>query len=106
VLVSTLTGGLWFGAAKICESSLIQPAFFGLAGFVNICFIVVMWRLRKGVMEFLLTEMAVYQGRARRSGWKYAMVTVYTLLLLFSAGISFYAAYQIWTGAVKMCVTS
>ncbi|MGY3602751.1 MULTISPECIES: hypothetical protein [unclassified Bradyrhizobium] len=52
VIVSTLTGG-WFGAGKI-DDRFVQAALFLLAGCANLCFVVVLWRLRRGVMEPLL----------------------------------------------------
>jgi len=90
VIVSTLTGGLWFGAAKIGDSSFIQASLFLLAGISNLCFIIVLWRLRGGVMEPLLEKITEYQGRPRSRG-KYTMITTFTVLLISSAGLSFTA---------------
>lgn len=90
VIVSTLTGGLWFGAAKVDDMPFIQASLFLLAGIANICFIVVLWRLRSGVMEPLLTNITAYQNRAR-SGGRYTMIVVFTVLLSSSALLSFSA---------------
>jgi hypothetical protein len=62
VIVSTLTGGLWFGAGKI-DDRFLQAALFLLAGCVNLCFVVVLWRLRRGVMEPLLGRITEYLAR-------------------------------------------
>jgi len=90
VLVSTLTGGLWFGASKVTDSFVVQSSLFLLAGVANITFIIVLWRLRKGVMEPLLTHIATYQGRDRNPG-KYTMIWSFTALLVASSGLSFLA---------------
>lgn len=93
VIVSTLTGGLWFGAAKIPGDVLIQASLFILAGVANLVFIVVLWRLRVKVMEPLLQRITEYQGRSRTSG-KYTMIVVFMLLLLSSTLLSFVAVAQ------------
>jgi hypothetical protein len=90
VIVSTLTGGLWFGVTKIGDDSIVKPAMFFLAGMVNLTFIVVLWRLRKGVMESLLDRIHEYQGRPR-SGGRYTMIRMFTALLAVSSFISFIA---------------
>jgi hypothetical protein len=91
VIVSTLTGGLWFGAAKLTnESAIIQSWLFLLAGVVNLCFVIVLWRLRAGVMEPLLERITAYQGRGRNSR-KYLMIWMFTILLVFSSLFSFFA---------------
>jgi hypothetical protein len=91
VIVSTLTGGLWFGAAKLTgESGIIQSWLFLLAGVVNLCFVVVLWRLRAGVMEPLLERITTYQGRPRTPG-KYLMIWMFTVVLAFSSIFSFVA---------------
>ena len=90
VIVSTLTGGLWFGVTKIGADSIVKPALFFLAGMVNLTFIVVLWRLRKGVMENLLDRIHEYQGRPRAGG-RYTMIRMFTVLLAVSSIISFAA---------------
>ncbi len=82
VIVSTLTGGLWFGAGKI-DDRFLQAALFLLAGFANLCFVVVLWRLRRGVMEPLLGRITEYQGRPRSAG-KYTMIATFSFLLSLS----------------------
>jgi hypothetical protein len=91
VIVSTLTGGLWFGAAKLTHDSvIIQSWLFLLAGVVNLCFVIVLWRLRAGVMEPLLERITAYQGRPRNAG-KYLMIWMFTVILVFSSIFSFVA---------------
>jgi hypothetical protein len=89
VIVSTLTGGLWFGVTKVEATSFVRPALYLLACAVNLTFIVVLWRLRMGVMESLLNRIYAYQG-IRRAGGRYLMISMFTLLLL-STVISFVA---------------
>jgi hypothetical protein len=96
VIVSTLTGGLWFGATKVDSNAFIQSSLFLLAALSNLCFIVVLWRLRAWVMEPLLERIAAYQGGSRPSG-RYTMIWTFTVLLLFSAGFSF-AAFALKAG--------
>jgi hypothetical protein len=93
VIVSTLTGGLWFGATKVDDSIFIQASLFLLAAAANICFIIVLWRLRAWVMEPLLERITAYQGRPRSSG-KYTMIIAFSALLLFSSAFSL-AAFAI-----------
>lgn len=90
VIVSTLTGGLWFGASKVTDSLFVQSSLFLLAGIANVCFIFVLWRLRRGVMEPLLGRISDYQGRPRNPG-KYTMIIWFTALLVLSALLSFSA---------------
>lgn len=87
IIVSTLTGGLWFGATKVGENLFVQSSLFLLAGVANICFVVVLWRLRKGVMEPLLESITTYQGRPRNEG-KYTMIWMFTVLLVLSSVLS------------------
>lgn len=89
VIVSTLTGGLWFGAGKI-DDRFIQSSLFLLAGFANLCFVIVLWRLRRGVMEPLLGRITEYQGRPRNAG-KYIMIIMFSILLVMSSILSFMA---------------
>ena len=102
VIVSTLTGGLWFGATKVCDNQFIQWALFAFAGLANICFILILWRLRAGVMESILNRIALYQGYTRPKR-KYFMILLYALLLLVAAGFRFTAAYKSYYGAEKVC---
>lgn len=90
VIVSTLTGGLWFGATKVGDNPFVQSSLFLLAGVANICFVAVLWRLRKGVMEPLLGHITEYQGRPRNAG-KYTMIIIFSILLVLSAVLSFMA---------------
>lgn len=102
VIVSTLTGGLWFGATKVCDNQFIQWALLAFAGLANICFILILWRLRAGVMESILDRIALYQEYARPKR-KYFMILLYTLLLLVAAGFSFTAAYKSYYADAKVC---
>jgi hypothetical protein len=88
VIVSTLTGGLWFGADKVDSNSLVRPALWLLACVVNVVFVVVLWRLRAGPMENLLNRIHAFQGVPRSRG-KYTMIIMFTLLLALSAIVSF-----------------
>ena len=90
VIVSTLTGGLWFGVDKVAKDSIVRPSLWLLAFAVNLVFIVVLWRLRAGPMESLLNRIHAYQD-VPRSGGKYTMITMFSLLLLISAVISLVA---------------
>jgi hypothetical protein len=92
VMVSTLTGGLWFGADKVASDSVVRPALWLLAGIVNVVFVVVLWRLRAGPMENLLDRIHAYQGVPRSRG-KYTMIWMFTLLLALSALVSFLAFF-------------
>lgn len=102
VIVSTLTGGLWFGAAKICENQFVQWSLFAFAGLANLCFIAILWRLRAGVMESLLDRIAQYQG-VTRGGPRYVMILIYTLLLLVAALVSLTAAYKSYHAQIGAC---
>lgn len=88
VMVSTLTGGLWFGVDKVATGSFVRPALWFLAGLVNVVFVVVLWRLRAGPMETVLNRIHAYQSVAR-SGGKYTMISAFSVLLVLSALISF-----------------
>ncbi len=90
VLVSTLTGGLWFGADKVASGSSVRPALWLLAFFVNVVFVVVLWRLRAGPMEALLDRIHAYQDVPRSRG-KYTMISMFTVLLALSAVVSLIA---------------
>lgn len=90
IIVSTLTGGLWFGATKVGDNLFVQSSLFLLASVSNICFVVVLWRLRKGVMEPLLEHITNFQGRPRNAG-KYTMIWMFTILLALSSVLSFTA---------------
>ncbi len=107
VIVSTLTGGLWFGVDKVAAGSFVRPALWLLACAVNLVFVIVLWRLRAGPMENLLDRIHAYQG-VPRSGGKYTMIIMFTLLLLFSAALSFIAflpdAGLLW-GRAAQCWT-
>jgi hypothetical protein len=65
MLVSTLTGGLWFGVTKVDSDDFIKAALFLLAAAVNGAFIIVLWRLRHGVMEGLLDRIRLHAAYAR-----------------------------------------
>lgn len=90
VLVSTLTGGLWFGADKVASGSVVRPALWLLACCVNLVFVAVLWRLRAGPMEALLGRIHAYQGVPRSRG-KYTMIWMFTFLLVLSAVVSLLA---------------
>jgi uncharacterized membrane protein len=107
VIVATLTGGLWFGADKVAEDSVVRPALWLLAGVVNVVFVIVLWRLRAGPMEALLNRIHAYQG-VPRSGGKYMMISMFTVLLVLSAVISFLAfapAVAQFGGRITQCWT-
>ncbi len=100
VIVSTLTGGLWFGADKVTADSIGRPALWFLAIIVNIVFVAVLWRLRAGPMEHLLGRIHRYQGEPR-SGGRYTMIILFSVLLVLSAIVSFLAfipALQVFLG--------
>jgi hypothetical protein len=40
VIVSTLTGGLWFGVDKVAKDSFVRPSLWILAFVVNVVFVV------------------------------------------------------------------
>jgi hypothetical protein len=92
VLVSTLTGGLWFGADKVATGSVVRPALWLLSCCVNLVFVAVLWRLRAGPMEALLGRIHAYQD-VPRSGGKYTMICMFTFLLVLSAVISLVALF-------------
>lgn len=98
VIVSTLTGGLWFGAGKI-DDRFLQAALFLLAGCANLCFVVVLWRLRRGVMEPLLGRITDYQDRPRNAG-KYTMIIMFSMLLVLSFILSVAAVIMTLTSKV------
>ena len=98
VIVSTLTGGLWFGAGKI-DDRFLQAALFLLAGCANLCFVVVLWRLRRGVMEPLLGRITEYQDRPRNAG-KYTMIIMFSILLALSFLLSVAAVIMTLTSKV------
>jgi hypothetical protein len=81
---------LWFGVDKVGANSFVRPALWLLACAVNLVFVIVLWRLRAGPMENLLDRIHAYQG-VPRSGGKYTMISMFTLLLLLSAAVSFVA---------------
>ncbi len=72
------------------DSLIIQSWLFLLAGVVNLCFVIVLSRLRSGVMEPLLERITSYQGRPRNAG-KYVMIWMFTIILVFSSIFSFVA---------------
>ena len=65
VIVSTLTGGLWFGVDKVAKDSFVRPSLWILTFVVNVVFVVVLWRLRAGPMEALLDRIHTYQDVPR-----------------------------------------
>ena len=88
LIVSTLTGGLWFGVSKVGTDRFIEISLFFLAGIINAGFIIVLWRLRRGVMQPILNAIHTYQARGQPGGG-YTVITVFTVMLLISAAISF-----------------
>ena len=98
VIVSTLTGGLWFGVTKIGNDTFIKASLFFLAGVVNIAFVIVLWRLRNGVMQPILEAIHNYQGRPTPRQ-RYIVIIVFTVILLISAMISF-------TGLIRILCAS
>lgn len=108
IIVSTLTGGLWFGVTNVHGDLFVGPALFFLAGMVNLTFIVVLWRLRMGVMESLLERISQYQRRRRSTSWRYTMITMFSILLAVSAIISFVAFLRdlptFWKGLAQAFV--
>jgi hypothetical protein len=101
VIVSTLTGGLWFGVTKVDNDQFIRASLFLLAAVVNLTFIVVLWRLRRGVMEPVLKHIHKFQERCRPQKGRFTIDTMFTILLALSALISLVAfrtdAQYFWT---------
>jgi len=91
IIVITLTGGLWFGVGSMNISDHAKTALLLLAGSTNLIFIVVLFRLRY-VMNNILKEVKKYQGI--QPGVAYIFVSLFSLLLMFSATVSFYASYR------------
>jgi hypothetical protein len=75
---------------KVNADDFIKASLFLLAAAVNVVFIIVLWRLRRGVMEGLLDRIHAYQGRPRAAG-RYTMIWMFTMLLALSALISLVA---------------
>lgn len=90
IIVATLTGGLWFGVAQVGSDKFVQASLYFLAFAVNITFIVVLWRLRKGVMKRLLDEIHNYQGVPQTPG-AFTVIWMFTILMALSGLISFAA---------------
>lgn len=89
IIVITLTGGLWFGVGSLDISSSAKTSLLFLTGAANVIFILVLIRLRY-VMNQILKEIRKYQGRSLGLG--YVFICLFSSLLAFSAGVSFYAA--------------
>lgn len=88
VIVSTLTGGLWFGVTLVEDDAFVASALFLLAAVANVSFVIVLWRLRRGVMETILQRIRAFQGSPADTNGRYKVIKVFSFLLLFSAGIS------------------
>ncbi len=105
IIVATLTGGLWFGVTKVGDDRFIKASLFLLAAVVNFTFIVVLWRLRYGVMEVLLDRMHNYQGRPRHRKGRYTVILMFTIILLLSGLISLIAfkpdAHYFWARVLE-----
>lgn len=89
IIVITLTGGLWFGVGSMNISNDAKTYLLVLAGAANVIFILVLIRLRF-VMNQILKDIKAYQVKSM--GWGYIFVGLFSLLLAFSAVVSFYAA--------------
>ena len=91
IIVITLTGGLWFGVSSIDISDEAKKYLLWLAGAANVVFIVVLIRLRY-VMNGILRDIKSFQGK--QPGLGFIFVGFFSVLLLFSAVVSFYAASE------------
>lgn len=89
IIVITLTGGLWFGVGSMDISDDAKKYLLYLAGAANITFILVLFRLR-WVMGRTLEGIKAFQGR--QTGFQYIFVILFSIMLGFSAYVSFYAA--------------
>lgn len=94
VIAMTLTGGLWFAVNSLESDSIQRAALLFLASAGNFGLAIVLWRVRS-LMQRLLTKMQKFEGELSieetgTSWWdKPGMVRkVFTILLLFSGGIS------------------
>jgi hypothetical protein len=91
VIAMTLTGGIAFGVGSLKFSQHMQSAMFYFLALCNFCFIVIVWRLRLGVMESLLRRIHKFEGRVKPR-MSYAVVAVFTMLFGITAIFSVYAA--------------
>jgi hypothetical protein len=89
IIVTTLTGGLWFGVGSMNIPDSAKKWLLLLVGIANIIFILVLFRLRY-LMDGILKDIKDYQGK--QMGHGYITVSLFSLLLIFSAVGSFYAA--------------
>jgi hypothetical protein len=63
MIAITLTGGLWYGVASGADLPLIATrVILGFAGFVNVCLILVLWRVRHLMAAHLTNVKAFYAG--------------------------------------------
>lgn len=100
-LSMTLTGGIWFGISKVDDADwLIKFGLYLLASIGNLGFLVALWRLRVGVMEVCLNEMdgllSIPDQNERMTKRRYVVIAVFSVMLLISASIGGWGAYQEW----------
>jgi hypothetical protein len=87
-IAMTLTGGIVFGIGTIHFSPVVQTALLLFLALCNLCFIVIVWRLRVGVMEPMLRNIYRYEGRTKPP-ISYGVVITFTVLFgitTFGAG--------------------
>jgi hypothetical protein len=90
-IAMTLTGGIAAGVGTIRFSPQVQSALLFFLCLCNISFVVIILRLRLGVMEMLLKRIYEYEGR-KKPRTSYAVVTVFTLLFSVSGAFALYGA--------------
>lgn len=79
VLVTTLSGGLWFAVASLDLTDDGQAAILWFSAAVNVAFFVALWRLR-AIMEGLLKRIRRFEGRPEGAK-SYIVLTVFFLLM-------------------------
>jgi hypothetical protein len=90
-IAMTLTGGIAFGAGTLKFSPQMQSALLYFLALCNLCFVVIVWRLRIGVMEPLLNRIYQFEGRAKPR-MSYAIVATFTILFTITGVFSAYGA--------------
>lgn len=78
-IAMTLTGGVVFAVGTFDFAPSWQSAILYFLAICNICFIIIIWRLRMGVMEPMLERIHHYEGRQKQRT-SYVVMIAFTVL--------------------------
>ena len=89
----TITGGILFAIGTFPITTNVQIVLLFFLGLSNLCFIIVIWRLRTGVMQPILNRINKFENRNDTSSSKTILI-VFTILFGLTAGLCFYGGFH------------